>query len=85
MPDEILNELFEYLEIRHKRIKDLKEAGEDVESQYLQSERNILGTELKPKIFNEEPTDREDQHIAKMNLPRGMHEVGKQVNAENED
>jgi len=35
MPDEILNELFEYLEIRHKRIKDLKEAGEDVESQYL--------------------------------------------------
>jgi uncharacterized protein (UPF0212 family) len=35
MPDEILNELLEYLEIRHKKIKDLKAAGEDVDSQYL--------------------------------------------------
>lgn len=84
MPDEILNELLEYLELRQKKIKDLKEAGEDVESQYLQSERNILGTELKPKIFNEEPTDKEDQHTAKMNLPKGMHEVGKQIDPENQ-
>lgn len=35
MPDEILNELLEYLELRHKKIKEMKDAGEDIESQYL--------------------------------------------------
>ena len=65
MPENILNELLEYLDNRASKIHQMKEDGLDVKSTMLESEQNFMGQQFKPKVENEEPS--EDENIDKMN------------------
>lgn len=76
MPEDILDELLGYLDERIQKIKEMKEAGLEVESELLESEENYMGQEFKRKVEYEEPS--EDENIAKMNQVKGMEEMGSQ-------
>lgn len=78
MPEEILEELLDYLEERNKKINQMKDDGLDVQSQMLESEQDFMGQEFKPMVEHEEPS--EDENIAKMNQVKAMNDVGKQIN-----
>lgn len=83
MPPELLFELQEYILTRNTKIKEMKDQGVDVASEFLKSEQDYMGRLLKPNIEQEEQNEREDQED-KLMSGKGMQPViGKQVN-ENE-
>jgi len=57
MPDEIRNDLIDYLEERALKVREVN--GADAQSYMLPSERNYLGKELKPKVDNEDMLENE--------------------------
>ena len=61
----------------------MKDDGQEVLSQMLESEQNFMGYEFKPKVEYEEPS--EDENASKMKQVKGMQEVGKQTTSENQE
>jgi hypothetical protein len=77
LPLDLKQELEFYLAERQETIQNLNQ--EDMvgtESEYLESEQNILGIELKPNAVQMS----EDEHHDKLQTTKNMAEVGKEVN-----
>ena len=74
MPDEIYNELVEYLEERDKKMRD-NEQGFD--NSFVKAETEFVGRELRPSLFDQlDITD--DTGEDKIQQVQGMNEVGTQ-------
>ena len=50
IPEDLMIELVEYIKTRDLKIKEMKDQGIDVASEFLKSEQDNLGRLLKPSI-----------------------------------
>ena len=50
MPEDLYNELINYIDSRDQKIKQLKDQGIEVNSEMLEEEKENLGMMLKPKV-----------------------------------
>ena len=53
MPDEIYNELIEYLNERDKKLKQIQGDRDDIKSTLLTSENDHIGQDFRPKMMDE--------------------------------
>lgn len=80
IPQDLLLELQDYIQLRVNKIKEMKDQGIDATSEFLQSEQDYLGRLLKPSIQEEEQFEKEDRKDQLM-AAKGMQAViGKQIN-----
>ena len=77
MPQEFIDEHREYLNERKLKYQEIDQ--DDIESE-LQSEREVMGQELKPYSV----VLSEDEDEDKLNSFKGMCEVGKEINPNKE-